>query len=62
MRSRPTSTTSSISAASSRRTAIPPGFALGNAVGDANGYANWLLWTHGAYIVEEDGKVAFNRR
>jgi len=40
----------------------PPGFALGNAVGDANGYANWLLWTHGAYIVDEDGKVALNRR
>ena len=25
----------------------PFGFALGNAVGDANGFANWLLWTHG---------------
>ena len=40
----------------------PAGFALGNAVGDANGYANWLLWTHGAYVVDEDGHVALNRR
>jgi multiple sugar transport system substrate-binding protein len=39
----------------------PVGFTLGNAVGDGNAYANWLMWTHGAYIVEEDGKLAINR-
>jgi multiple sugar transport system substrate-binding protein len=39
----------------------PAGFALGNAVGDANGYANWLLWSHNAYITEEDGTIAINR-
>ena len=27
----------------------PAGFALGNAVGDANGFANWMLWSHGAH-------------
>jgi multiple sugar transport system substrate-binding protein len=38
----------------------PPGFALGNAVGDGNGFANWLIWSHGGYLVDEDGKVAIN--
>lgn len=40
----------------------PPGFSLGNAVGDANSYANWLLWSHGAWLLDEDGRVAINRR
>jgi len=40
----------------------PVGFALGNAVGDGNGYANWLLWSHGAYLVDEQGRVALNRK
>ncbi len=39
----------------------PPGFALGNAVGDANAFCHWLLWSHNGYMVEEDGKVAINR-
>jgi multiple sugar transport system substrate-binding protein len=39
----------------------PPGFPLGNAVGDANSYAHWLLWTHGSYVADEDG-VALNRK
>lgn len=39
----------------------PPGFALGNAVGDANAYCHWLLWAHGSYMVEEDGHVAINK-
>lgn len=38
----------------------PPGFALGNAVGDGNGTANWLIWSHGGYLVDEEGKVAIN--
>ena len=38
----------------------PPGFALGNAVGDGNGFANWLVWSHGGYLVDDDGKVAIN--
>ena len=40
----------------------PAGFSLGNAVGDANGFANWLLWSHGAYLVDENGKVAINSK
>jgi multiple sugar transport system substrate-binding protein len=39
----------------------PAGFALGNSVGDAAGYAHWLLWSHGGYIVDEEGHVALNR-
>jgi len=38
----------------------PGGFALGNAVGDGNGTANWLLWSHGGHMVNEDGTVAIN--
>ncbi len=38
----------------------PCGFALSHAVGDAPGYANWLLWSHGAYLVDEQGKVALD--
>lgn len=38
----------------------PCGFALSHAVGDAPGYANWLLWSHGARLVDEHGKVALD--
>ena len=38
----------------------PAGFALGNAVGDGNGTANWLLWSHGGSLLDEEGKVAIN--
>jgi len=31
----------------------PVGFALGNAVGDANGYCSWMLWGHNGYLVDE---------
>ena len=40
----------------------PIGFALGNAVGDGNNFAQWLLWSHGAYLVDEEGKVAINSK
>ncbi len=40
----------------------PAGFALGNAVGDANAYCHWLLWSHGGFISDEDGKVAINSK
>ena len=39
----------------------PAGFSLGNSVGDANGYANWLLWSQGGYMVDENNKIAINR-
>ncbi|MDO9710279.1 ABC transporter substrate-binding protein [Paracraurococcus lichenis] len=40
----------------------PVGFALGNAVGDGNGFAQWLLWSHNASLVDEEGKVSVNSR
>ena len=40
----------------------PAGFALGNAVGDGNGFANWMLWSHGGSLVDEDGKVIINSK
>lgn len=40
----------------------PSGFALGNAVGDGNGFANWLIWAHGGHLVNEDGSVGINSR
>ena len=30
----------------------PAGYALGNAVGDGNGFANWLLWSHNASLLD----------
>jgi multiple sugar transport system substrate-binding protein len=40
----------------------PAGFALGNAVGDGNGFANWLVWSFGGYLVDPDNKVAINSK
>ncbi len=43
-----------------RRANKPAGFALGNAVGDGNGFANWLMWSHGASITDPAGAVSIN--
>ncbi|MBN8927748.1 MAG: extracellular solute-binding protein, partial [Rhodospirillales bacterium] len=40
----------------------PVGFALGHAVGDGNGFANWLLWSHGAALTDEKGKVSLDSK
>lgn len=40
----------------------PPGWALGHAVGDAPGFAQWLLWSHGSYAIDEQGKVALDSK
>src|SRR5262249_40124921 len=40
----------------------PAGFALGNAVGDGNGFASWLLWSHGAQLLDEDGNLIINSK
>ncbi|MDQ8732385.1 extracellular solute-binding protein [Bradyrhizobium sp. LHD-71] len=40
----------------------PAGFALGNAVGDGNGFANWILWSHGASLLNEKGDVIINSK
>jgi multiple sugar transport system substrate-binding protein len=38
----------------------PPGFALGNAVGDGNTWCHWLLWSFGGRVVDENNEVAIN--
>jgi multiple sugar transport system substrate-binding protein len=40
----------------------PAGFALGNAVGDGNGFANWLLWSHNAALLDEEGNITVNSK
>jgi multiple sugar transport system substrate-binding protein len=40
----------------------PAGFALGNAKGDGNGFANWALWSHNAALLDEEGNVAINSK
>ncbi len=40
----------------------PMGFALGNAVGDGNAFCNWVIWSHGGYLVDEQGAVAINSK
>jgi multiple sugar transport system substrate-binding protein len=38
----------------------PPGFALGNAVGDANTWCHWLVWAFGGKMVDEKDRVVIN--
>lgn len=38
----------------------PAGFALGHAVGDANAYCHWIVWSHGGAMTDEAGKVTIN--
>lgn len=40
----------------------PAGFALGHAVGDANAFVHWLVWSHGGYMIDENQKVAINSK
>jgi multiple sugar transport system substrate-binding protein len=40
----------------------PAGFALGNAKGDGNGFANWVLWSHNASLLDEEGNVVINSK
>ena len=37
----------------------PPGFALGNSAGDTT-WCSWLLWAHGARMVDEHNRVTIN--
>jgi multiple sugar transport system substrate-binding protein len=38
----------------------PAGLALGNAVGDGNGWTHWLMWTFGGKLVNEKDQVVVN--
>ena len=40
----------------------PAGFALGNAKGDGNGFANWVLWSHNASLLDEEGNITINSK
>ena len=43
-----------------KRVGKPPGFALGHATGDANGWVYWCLWAHGGKMADEHNNVAIN--
>jgi multiple sugar transport system substrate-binding protein len=43
-----------------RRINKPAGFALGNAVGDGNAFAEWLVWSFGGSLTDEQGNVSIN--
>jgi multiple sugar transport system substrate-binding protein len=43
-----------------KRIGHPPGFALGHAVGDANGWTHGFLWGHGGKMVDDAGNVVLN--
>ncbi|MEO8629269.1 MAG: ABC transporter substrate-binding protein [Betaproteobacteria bacterium] len=45
-----------------KKNGTPPGFALGNATGDANGWCHWLLWAFGGRMVDENNKVVINSK
>ncbi len=40
----------------------PWGMSLGHALGDANGYASWLLWSHNAMLTDDKGKIALDSK
>jgi multiple sugar transport system substrate-binding protein len=43
-----------------KRIGKPPGFALGHATGDANGWVLWLLWAHGGKTVDDNNNVVID--
>jgi multiple sugar transport system substrate-binding protein len=45
-----------------QKTGHPFGMSLGHALGDANGFASWLLWSHNAMLVDENGKIALDSK
>jgi multiple sugar transport system substrate-binding protein len=40
----------------------PAGMALGHATGDANIWCHWLIWSHGAKLVDENSRVAIDSK
>jgi multiple sugar transport system substrate-binding protein len=43
-----------------QKNGTPAGMAVGHASGDANTWLHWALWTHNAYLVDENNKVIIN--
>ena len=40
-----------------KKNGTPGGFALGNASGDGNCWAHWVLWSHGGKMVDDNDNV-----
>ena len=40
----------------------PPGFALGNAIGDGTTWTHWLVWSHGGRLVDENNRLVINSK
>ena len=40
----------------------PAGYALGHAVGDANSFCHWLVWSFGGTMINEENKVTINSK
>ena len=40
-----------------KKNGTPGGFALGNASGDGNCWAHWIMWSHGGKLVDENDNV-----
>ena len=45
-----------------KRIGHPAGFATGKAVGDANAYCHWLVWSFGGAMVDENQRVTINSK
>jgi len=45
-----------------KKSGHPAGYALGHAVGDANAYCHWLVWSHGGAMTDEQGHVTINSK
>ncbi len=43
-----------------KRVGKPPGFSLGHATGDANGWTHWCMWAHGGKMVDDNNNVVVN--
>ena len=43
-----------------KKNGTPPGYALGHATGDANGWVHWCLWSHGGKMVDEKSNVVID--
>jgi multiple sugar transport system substrate-binding protein len=43
-----------------KKNGTPPGYALGHATGDANGWVHWCLWSHGGKMVDDKSNVAID--
>jgi multiple sugar transport system substrate-binding protein len=43
-----------------KKNGTPPGYALGHATGDANGWVHWCLWSHGGRMVDDKSNVAID--